>query len=137
MTAGLLQQEKKNCYEGGCHLCEKFRCQICVSIDNNDCFHYHATKKENNCHDFSTFVYLLDYALRRFQCVGCTRALFELWFSNYTTCYPKFIPGPSILKMDFFRYFSKEKHHRLLEDIHVKIMDKPVESDMMCERFWQ
>ena len=39
--------------------------------------------------------------------------------------------------MDFFRHFSEEGHHRFLEDIRVKVIDRLFGRDRVCERFWQ
>ena len=55
---------KDHCYERGCSRCKQSRCQVCVSIDNGDSFHFHVTKEYKinfafNC-DSSNVVYLFD-----------------------------------------------------------------------------
>ena len=72
-----------------------------------------------------------------FQYVGSTSTPFRYRFNNYKACFRKFSSGSSVPQMDLFRHFSEENHHGFLEDIRVKIIDRPVGGgDRIRESFW-
>ena len=55
----------------------------------------------------------------------------------FKACYRKFKSGYLVPQMDLFRHFSEEGHHGFLEDVRVKIIDRLVGKDRICEIFWQ
>ena len=73
----------------------------------------------------------------RHSICGCTCTPFTLRFYNYKACYRKIRLGSSVPQMEFFRHFSEEEHHRFLEDISVKIIDKLTEKDRISRSFLQ
>ena len=72
-----------------------------------------------------------------FQYVGSTSRPLRLRFNNNKACYHKFRSGSSVPQMDFFRHFSEGGHHRFLEDIRVKIIDRLFGNDRIRESLWQ
>ena len=72
-----------------------------------------------------------------FQYVGSTSTPFRCRFNNYKARFRKFSSGSSVPQMDLFRHFSEENHHGFLEDIRIKIIDRLVGRDRICESFWQ
>ena len=71
------------------------------------------------------------------QYVGSTNTPSRLRFNNYKACYRKFRSGSSGPQMDFFRHFSEEGHHGLVEDNRATIIDRLIGRDRTRECFWQ
>ena len=58
--------------------------------------------------------------------------------NNYKACYCNFKSRSSVPQMDFYRHFSAEGHHRFLEDVLVKIIDRlSFGKNRIRESFWQ
>ena len=67
--------------------------------------------------------------------VGSTNTPFRLRFNNCKACYRRFRSLASVSQTDFFRHFSEEGHHGLVEDFTVTVIDKLIGRDRTRECF--
>ena len=69
--------------------------------------------------------------------MGSTSTPFKIRYSNSKVYYNNFSLGYSVPQMEFFRHFSEEGLWGLLEDIHIKIIDRLTGKGRIHESFWQ
>ena len=125
----------------GSFKCGSKRCQVCLNLNETDCFKSSVTNIEYkinhqlNCID-KCLIYLLTCHKCKKQYVGKTCDRFRLHWNNYKDNDTKFLKEEICIQQHLFEHFSGDGHSNFLDDVSITFIDKTDPKDR-CEHYWR
>ena len=127
----------------GSFKCGSKRCQVCLNVNETDCFKSSVTNIEYkinhqlNCND-KCLIYLLTCHKCKKQYVGKTCDRFRLRWNNYKDNDRKFLKGEICMQQHLFEHFSGDGHSNFLDDVSITFIDKTDPKDPnRREHYWR